>query len=74
MNNTALKMENDQEPTLSVVKPSSQKTWIKNVLGKMGGIFDRPGNGLESLETWRRLEFRNEFRYERDHRNPYWRL
>lgn len=74
MNSTALKIENDKEPTLSVVKPSSQKTWIKNVLGKMGSIFDRPNNGSESLETWRRLEFRNEFRHERDHGNPYRRL
>lgn len=74
MNNTALKMDDEKEPTLSIVKPSSETTWIKNMLGKMGSFFDRPIHASEDFETWRRLEFRNEFRHERDQRNPYWRL
>lgn len=74
MNNITLKMDDEKEPTLSIVKPSSETTWIKNMLGKMENLFDRPIYDSEDFETWRRLEFRNEFRHERDQRNPHWRL
>ncbi len=74
MNSTVLKMEPDAKKELSVVATSTKKTWLRKAFCKIESVFGQTMRPSEDLETWRRLEFRNDFRNEQNHRRNSWRL
>ena len=74
MKDTALKMKPVEKINLSVITTSAQKPWTKKVYKKIEKIFHRSMLRSEDLETWRRLEFRNDFRDDQDDQRLSWRL
>ena len=74
MNSTALKMEPVEKNELSVIATSTKKSWMQKAFCKIEDVFGRTMCPSEDLETWRRLEFRNDFRNEQNHRINSWRL
>lgn len=74
MNSTALKMEPVAKNELSVIATLPKKSWMRKALCKIEDVFGQTIRPSEDLETWRRLEFRNDFRHEQNHRRNSWRL
>lgn len=73
MNNTALKIEPALNNVSLIANPTKQ-SWIRKVICRIQIIFNQTMRPPEDLEAWQRLEFRNNFRHEQDHRRHSWRL
>ena len=74
MNSTVLKVEPVAKNELSVVATTTKKSWMRKAVCKIEHVFGQTMRPSEDLEMWRRLEFRNDFRHEQDHRRYSWRL
>lgn len=72
MNTVAVKAH--QIPQLKLVITPRAKSWFKIMLGKFSAAVARALRAEDDIETWRRLEFRNEMPRERQIERAQWRI